>query len=94
MGRLIRHARTKLMGNTILRKNLVSDFEPATIPQLINESCDDLFGWVHGGTFTFEFNRIWQACRLAANSDGIQRGLTLLLRGSLKLPPGSRGKKA
>src|SRR6201987_803487 len=35
------------MGHAILRKNLVRDVEPATIPQLLDESLDYVLCWLH-----------------------------------------------
>src|SRR5215467_1310968 len=42
------------MGHAILRKNLVRDVESASIPQFLDESVDDVSGWLH-----------WRAPRLA-----------------------------
>src|SRR5215472_12720368 len=64
MGRSRQDAGAKLMGHTMLRKNLVRNVESASIPQFLNESFDDVLGWLHWRVPRLA-NSILYVCQLA-----------------------------
>jgi hypothetical protein len=59
------------MGHAILRKDLVRNFESASIPQFLNESFDDVFCWLHSPAPYSNFNPI-AALPRAQHRIGIQ----------------------
>src|SRR5215472_3001626 len=66
MGRSRQDAGAKLMGHTMLRKNLVRNVESASIPQFLNESFDDVLGWLHWRVPRLA-NSILYVCQLVIN---------------------------